>query len=887
MQRTSIWAGLVVFLGVGVLMVFPGTRMVGASIWATVNGLVLIRGLLGILFQPRSWWAERGSVGRWAFWPSLMGVLLLRSGLEPLIAEVSGQWLPAGFLYGLSLLLLVPILMGALLWSCLGAGVAAWGLRGRAVQPGELRRGIRIWWLMTLGALVAVVALSRWEGSAAFRLACGMSVPLATLGLQVGMRRLAERGALRRMNSWLGRRLVLQRASGRVLDLRGPVFALVGFLVAWALVVSGALLPVQASALLSEIQFLNASNPSRFHLVLEGDESVASDRGGPSGGRIRLEPPRVFGKVVLLEWDVPTLRTATTTGSEAGVSADLIQMLAKAGALRVVLPTPATDAGMVSSDSRLVPPAAADESARLQSDLPKLVAAVRSAGNVLVLDPVRNLLEPDPGANGKDAGVSRDAFRALKAVALESGSSRMAPMQIAALPALPLRTAPGERPPAALSLAGSLIGATNLEVQFTGPHRARVLGREVAVLDDHPGRLLLDFVTSTQGRDFVRIPFSSVLRDEELFDPSAGSSGAWLKASEFFRGKVVILQSLRSGSVASPWGSLEPTEMLAHGVRTLMGSYFVGPVSRGVETGYALGCALILGRLAVGRNPIKASWRLVLVVLFTFGLSVALLAGGAWLDPVFPSAAALAAFLLVTQLTLAMERTAKERNRFLLDRFVAPEVVDELLEPVETRLGMEGRRERVVVLFADVRGFTQFAEAHSPEEVMTVVNSYLHVMNETLHRHGGILDKYTGDGLMALFRLDRSVSVAQSVTAALGMRDAVLALSADRAAGGDKSLQVGISMHVGEAVVGLVGNPERQVNFTALGHTVVVAARLQTQAAGGEVVVTREVFEEVGTAFEMTPRPAVRVKGVSEPVQPYLVVGSHRRDDPRPGSGTS
>jgi class 3 adenylate cyclase len=457
----------------------------------------------------------------------------------------------------------------------------------------------------------------------------------------------------------------------------------------------------------------------------------------------------------------------------------------------------------------------------------------------------------------------------------------MAPMQIAALPALPLLSAPGERPPAALSLAGSLMGATNLEVRFTGPHRARVLGREVSVLDDRPGRLLLDFVTSTQGRDFLRVPYTSVLRGEELFDPSAGPSGAWLKPSDFFRGKVVILQSLRSGSVASPWGSLEPTEMLAHGVRTLMGSYFIGPVSRGMETAYALGCALILGRLAVGRNPIKASWRLVLVVLFTFGLSVALLAGGAWLDPVFPSAAALAAFLLVTQLTLAMERTAKERNRFLLDRFVASEVVDELLEPVETRLGMEGRRERVVVLFADVRGFTQFAEAHSPEEVMTVVNSYLHVMNETLHRHGGILDKYTGDGLMALFRLDRNVSVAQSVAAALGMRDAVLALSADRAAGGDKSLQVGISMHVGEAVVGLVGNPERQVNFTALGHTVVVAARLQTQAAGGEVVVTREVFQEVGKAFEMTPRPAVRVKGVSEPVQPYLVVGRHRPDGPR------
>lgn len=109
-------------------------------------------------------------------------------------------------------------------------------------------------------------------------------------------------------------------------------------------------------------------------------------------------------------------------------------------------------------------------------------------------------------------------------------------------------------------------------------------------------------------------------------------------------------------------------------------------------------------------------------------------------------------------------------------------------------------------------------------------------------------------------------------------------LSADRATVGGKSLQVGISVRVGEAVVGLVGNPERPVNFTALGHAVVVAARLQTQDAGGEVVVTHEVFQEVGTAFEMTPRPAVRVKGITEPVQPYLVVERNRPDGPPAGA---
>ncbi len=237
----------------------------------------------------------------------------------------------------------------------------------------------------------------------------------------------------------------------------------------------------------------------------------------------------------------------------------------------------------------------------------------------------------------------------------------------------------------------------------------------------------------------------------------------------------------------------------------------------------------------------------------------------------YPWAAGTTVFLLVTQLTFTLERRDKERNRFLLDRFVAPEVVDELLEQPGRDWRLGGLRERVAVLFADVRGFTQFAENHSPEEVMKTVNAYLEVMTDALHQHDGLLDKYTGDGLMAMFRIERGVNVKQALNCALAMRDKVLALSLDRASGTGRALQVGISLHVGEAVVGLVGNPERQVNFTALGHTVVVAARLQTLAGGGEVIASKDVFAEAGDAFAMGARSPVSVKGISEPVTPFVV----------------
>jgi adenylate cyclase len=157
---------------------------------------------------------------------------------------------------------------------------------------------------------------------------------------------------------------------------------------------------------------------------------------------------------------------------------------------------------------------------------------------------------------------------------------------------------------------------------------------------------------------------------------------------------------------------MEPMEQLAYGVRTLLGSFFIHPVSDGAQTPWALLCALTVGGLVVRRDPIKSSGRLFMVAEAACGLSLFLFLDGVWWDPVFPCVASTVTFLLVTQLTFRMEQSAKERNRFLLDRFVAPQAVDELLAPGMANFGVGGRRERVTVLFADVRGFTQFAERH-------------------------------------------------------------------------------------------------------------------------------------------------------------------------------
>jgi adenylate cyclase len=142
---------------------------------------------------------------------------------------------------------------------------------------------------------------------------------------------------------------------------------------------------------------------------------------------------------------------------------------------------------------------------------------------------------------------------------------------------------------------------------------------------------------------------------------------------------------------------------------------------------------------------------------------------------------------------------------------------------------------------------------------------------------GWVLDKYTGDGLMAFYRVtgDEAGSVVQAVRGAMAMSQAAQEVSARRIQAGKQALGIGIGLHYGPAIVGLVGDPE-QFNYTALGLTVVVSARLQSIAMGGEVIVSAEVYRLTSDVFRAEAGEPVSVKGLSEPVQPYRLLGELR-----------
>ncbi len=219
----------------------------------------------------------------------------------------------------------------------------------------------------------------------------------------------------------------------------------------------------------------------------------------------------------------------------------------------------------------------------------------------------------------------------------------------------------------------------------------------------------------------------------------------------------------------------------------------------------------------------------------------------------------------------------QEKNTIarLFHRYVAPNLLDQLLEHPEA-IALGGARREAVVLFADVRGFTRICEERPPEDVITFLNTYFNAVTQIIFEHGGVLDKYIGDGLMAFFGVPLATGneAEQAVRAALAIRQALVKLRAEGQAVGDFPIrEIGIGINGGEVVVGNVGSEMHQ-EYTLLGDTVNVAARLEALARSGEVLVTRWVAQRLPPGvFRVESRGLMQVKGRRGEVEAFEVVG--------------
>ncbi|MGB8644312.1 MAG: adenylate/guanylate cyclase domain-containing protein [Anaerolineae bacterium] len=223
--------------------------------------------------------------------------------------------------------------------------------------------------------------------------------------------------------------------------------------------------------------------------------------------------------------------------------------------------------------------------------------------------------------------------------------------------------------------------------------------------------------------------------------------------------------------------------------------------------------------------------------------------------------------LLHQQLSEEKERVAQLEATLhrLFTTYMPQQVADVLLaNPEQAQPG--GQRCQVTVLFLDMEGFTTMAERRPPEEVVTLLNSFLAIMVEQVSLYGGTLDKFLGDGVMALFNapLLQEDHPWRAVQAALAMRDQIAGRQAPA------PMRVNIGLHTGEAIVGNVGS-QRLLNYTAIGDTVNVAFRLQEMAHGGKVLISEPVYRQVKGRVQVEFLGEQQVAGRQEPVKVYQV----------------
>lgn len=346
-------------------------------------------------------------------------------------------------------------------------------------------------------------------------------------------------------------------------------------------------------------------------------------------------------------------------------------------------------------------------------------------------------------------------------------------------------------------------------------------------------------------------------------------------SGEFFRDKVVIIgpaaprfqdqhntpvgmvtgPQLHLQAMASGWAgvSVERHGLADTGTRAWLG---------------AAGVAVAVLWVALARKPLVAG--LGAVVLGVLAL-VAAAAWGIATFHLFSVGVGMLAFATGTVTAqshdLLSERIERGRLTREFRRFVSRDVADALVkDPGGYEAAAAGRRRRVVVLFSDVRGFTSRSEESHPEDLVSQLNEYLTSMVAVVFRHGGTLDKFIGDAVMAHWgALDNAadqVHAGAALAAAADMIGELERLNAKWSGEGRMPFKIGIGVHFGEVIAGEIGSPER-TEFGVIGDAVNLASRIEglTKYFGVQLLVSGEAHEAGGVPKEFRPVGRVRVKG--------------------------
>lgn len=355
-----------------------------------------------------------------------------------------------------------------------------------------------------------------------------------------------------------------------------------------------------------------------------------------------------------------------------------------------------------------------------------------------------------------------------------------------------------------------------------------------------------------------------------------------------FRDKIVLVGATAVGIYdlrVTPFSSTFPgVEIHATVIDNILHENFLTHSSfiRMIDVGAIILFGLIMGLLVSRLRPISGMASALLIIAVFIAMNfLAFFRFNVWLNLVYPLTTMMMIYLGITIYHYFKEEQEKKKIRSAFQYYLTSSVINEMLKnPGKLKLG--GDRRNLTVLFSDIRGFTTISEKMTPEELIMLLNEYLTAMTNQVFYYDGLLDKYMGDAIMAVFGapLDQPDHARRACLTALAMMRELRRLQNKWEAEGRPVFDIGIGINSGEMVVGNMGSAMR-FDYTVMGDMVNLGSRLEgaNKEYGTNIIISEFTYNHVKDTICCREIDSVRVKGKTRPVRIFELLGE-KKDEP-------
>lgn len=489
-----------------------------------------------------------------------------------------------------------------------------------------------------------------------------------------------------------------------------------------------------------------------------------------------------------------------------------------------------------------------------------LAAAIDNAGNV-ILPVVKS------GEAGSSTSVAGPSFlfpvSDFIAGASGIGHAHVLPDKDGIVRQLPVVIDGGEKSVPSLSLTAAAKYLRRSQVIETEDYAGTIpfAGRSIPVSDDKAMIINYAGPFDDPGEDFQTISFSDVLRGDH---------------DSALVGDKIVLVGLTASALGdkywTPTGNMmSGVEIHASAIHTILAADFLQPAPPPVTIALILCLAVAGGVIALSFRMRWAILAVSLIVIAYILVSLTVFDNGLMLNMLYPPLAVAVSFVGVNIYNVVSERNQKEELARTFGRYVSPEIVSKISSALEQgEISLGGEEQEVTVLFADVRGFTGIAEKIPAKELITALNVYLSDIIELVLGNGGMINKFNGDGIMAVWNAPALCHdhASLAVRAASEIQERMGELP--RRMPELPEMEFGIGINTGFAVAGNIGSSDR-LEYSVIGNAVNVASKITDAAPGGKVWISSETLIRLGDGVSFKALAPLVTVGKKAPISVYEI----------------